>query len=57
MRGTVKSLLMWTAALAWMVAGGSFAAEIRVLSAGAVEPGLVRLIANRFSRARYSVAA
>jgi len=40
----VKSLLIWTAALAWMVAGGSFAAEIRVLSAGAVEPGLVRLI-------------
>lgn len=40
----MNSIPTWSAALACMAAGGAFPAEIRVLSAGAVEPGLVGLI-------------
>jgi len=40
----LKSILTWSAALACLAAGGALAAEIRVLSAGAVEPGLAGLI-------------
>lgn len=42
--GSVKSILCLIVTLACMAMTSAFAAEIRLLSAGAVEPGLMGLI-------------